>query len=206
MKNEINKFYGEAYKDTVENHLGTFRNDDHDYQKVMKDYCWKGLCQDKKIKPEDADKEAQALKAIDPEKDKDGFKKKLTELLDKNCEPDLKMIFEKYRTNKDCGIGEAVDKAFEVKRVKRAYNRLVRYIEDTCRFYADELHEAVDGCGTDTDRINRIVLTRCERDLGCILKKYKEFHDKRFTKRLIEDTAAEGRYRLSIRLLCGEND
>ncbi|KAL6982265.1 hypothetical protein U1Q18_049858 [Sarracenia purpurea var. burkii] len=91
MKDRIARYYQSAYKETLENQLGTYRKDDKDYQHVMQQYCWKGLCQDRKIKPEDAEKEAEALRAIDPGKDKDGFKKKLNELLDKNCEPD-KMI------------------------------------------------------------------------------------------------------------------
>ena len=55
--------------------------------------------------------------------DKENFKKKLIELLDNHCEPDMKLIFQKYRQDKD-GIDDAVEKAFDVKRVKRAYNRL----------------------------------------------------------------------------------
>ena len=35
----------------------------------------------------------------------------------------MKLIFEKYRQDKD-GIDNAVNKAFDCKRVKRAYNRL----------------------------------------------------------------------------------
>ncbi|KAL6982260.1 hypothetical protein U1Q18_049853 [Sarracenia purpurea var. burkii] len=124
MKDRIAQFYKSGYQDTIENQLATFQKDDKDYQNVMQQYCWKGLCQDKKLKSEDADKEAQALKAIDPEKDKEGFKKKLNELLDKNCEPDMKMIFEKYRDDKS-NIADAVEKAFSgCDRVERAYNRL----------------------------------------------------------------------------------
>ncbi|KAL6982257.1 hypothetical protein U1Q18_049850 [Sarracenia purpurea var. burkii] len=131
MKDKINRFYQEEYKDTVANQLATFRTDDKDYQHVMQ-LCWKGLCQDKKIKPEDADKEAEALRAIDLAKDKEGFKKKLNELLDKNCEPDMKLIFEKYRKD-NCNIVDSVEKAYAgCDRVERGYNRLgIRLSVDT---------------------------------------------------------------------------
>lgn len=59
--------------------------------------------------------------------DKEGFKKKLIELLDKTSEPDLKQIFEKYRQDGH-GIGDAVRDAFDVDRIRRAYGYLGKSI------------------------------------------------------------------------------
>ena len=61
--------------------------------------------------------------------DKDGFKNKLIGFFDKYCEPDLKRIFEKYRKGTDDGIDNAVNKAFDVKRVRRAYNSLGTFFQ-----------------------------------------------------------------------------
>lgn len=55
------------------------------------------------------------------------FKNKLIELLDKFCEPDLKLIFQKYRQG-DNGIDNAVSDAFECERVRRAYSTLGNFI------------------------------------------------------------------------------
>ncbi|KAL6958161.1 hypothetical protein U1Q18_048894 [Sarracenia purpurea var. burkii] len=66
MKDRINQYYLENYSKSVEDDLAQFRKDDKDYQTVMLKYCWKGLSQDKKITPQDADNEAQALRKIDP--------------------------------------------------------------------------------------------------------------------------------------------
>ncbi|KAL6958164.1 hypothetical protein U1Q18_048897 [Sarracenia purpurea var. burkii] len=123
MKDLIDEYYSGKFSTSVEQALATFKKDDKDYQHVMIKYCWKGLCQDEKMTPQDWDKEAQALRKIDPKEDKEGFKKKLMELLDKTSEPDLKQIFQMYR-NGDHGIDNAVCDAFEEERVRRAYGYL----------------------------------------------------------------------------------
>ncbi|XP_065223196.1 annexin A2-like [Planococcus citri] len=201
MKDLIQEHYKAAFQCTVEDHLKLIHKDDKAYQETIHKYCWQPLCQEKKMKPEDIDKEAKALQDIDPKKDKEGFKKKLKELLDKNCEPDLKEIFNKYKKDKH-RISDGVDEAFDGDE-KTAFNVLVRYIENTCMFYADELYHAVDGCGTDIDKINRIVLTRCERDMLSIFNEYKNKRGETFTERLDGDTT-EDRYLESIRYLCGK--
>lgn len=139
--------------------------------------------------------------------DKEGFKNKLKEILPKYSEADLQQIFINYRDADGKGIDDAVDKVIENKDEKRAYNYYgildyifikiyhysvviitlaVRYVESTCKFYADLLYDAVEGgiMKTNVPAINRIVITRCERDLGCILEKYKETHNKSFKDRL----------------------
>ena len=40
------------------------------------------------------------------------------------------------------------------------------------------------GLGVDNTKLNRIILTRCDRDLACILKKYKETYGKEFLDKL----------------------
>ncbi|KAL6958159.1 hypothetical protein U1Q18_048892 [Sarracenia purpurea var. burkii] len=168
MKDRIDKYYQATYQMNVESHLATFRAEDNPYQDVMQKYCWKGLCQDKKITPEDADKEAQVLRAIDAKDHKMDFINKLIELLDKYCEPDLKVIFQKYRQG-DNGIQRAVFHAFTDERERRAYNSL-----------------ADDSVNIHIDKINRIVLTRSERDLFCIAKAYPDEDEgyETFTSRL----------------------
>ncbi|XP_065224352.1 annexin A1-like [Planococcus citri] len=184
MKDLINKKYQTRFGKSVEDELARFKEDDKAYQDVIQKYCWKGLCQDKKITPEDADKEAKALRNISPKKKQTDFKNKLIELLDKYCELDLKQIFQKYRQGDD-GIDGAVGDAFEVDRQRRAYYYLVRAIEDICQLYAFELrHAADDASHMHLDKINRIVLSRCERDLFCINKAYRDDGYDTFTSRL----------------------
>lgn len=41
-------------------------------------------------------------------------------------------------------------------------------------FYAQRLYEALDGIGTDDDKLMRILVGRAEIDLGCIKDAYRE--------------------------------
>ncbi|XP_065225222.1 annexin B9-like [Planococcus citri] len=214
-KDLINKYYQANYQTTVEDHLATFKKDDEEYQNVMLKYCWKGLSQEKKLCPEDIDKETQILRDLHHKKDWDGFKKKLKELLDNTSEPDLQQIFIKYRHDKK-GIDKAVEDVFKEERQIRAYNVLARYIEHTARYYAEMLRDTVDSPTSliiKSTKINRIVLTRCERDLSSIFKEYHDKYGHTFTKNLHDiffdrfwywDFDPEDRYVECIRYLCGK--
>lgn len=57
-------------------------------------------------------------------------------------------------------------------------------IEDRYKYFARLLKTAVDGVGTDEDRIHRIVLNTCETYLGDILEEYECLFEKKFIKRI----------------------
>ncbi|XP_065207492.1 annexin A1-like [Planococcus citri] len=203
MKKLMRESYEKNFKIKMEDDFKTFNKEDAAYQNAMLKYCLPDLCQDKKISKDQATKEAKALQDIDIENDKEKFKCKLKEFLNKYCEPDLKLIFQAYRKDEEHGIDTAVEKVFEGDE-RRVYDMIVRYIEDTCRCYADELHKAVKGGGCDYDKVHRIILTRSERDLKCILDNFRSRKDQTFTARLKDETRLEKLYLTSIRYLGGK--
>ena len=46
------------------------------------------------------------------------------------------------------------------------------------------LDNGLAGVGVKNTKVNRIILTRCERDLACILRKYQEIYKEDFLKKL----------------------
>ncbi|XP_065204012.1 annexin A13-like [Planococcus citri] len=210
MKKLLRESYEKNFKIKMEEDFKTFNKKTQRIRMLcsnieVPEFCFSlqpDRCQDKKISKEQAAEEAKALHDIDIENEKEKFKDKLKEFLNKYCEPDLKLIFQAYRKDDTHGIDTDVEKVFEGEE-RRVYDMIVRYIEDTCKCYADELHKAVKGGGCDYDKVHRIILTRSERDLKCILDNFRSRKDQTFTERLKEETPLEKLYLTSIRYLCG---
>ena len=55
---------------------------------------------------------------------------------------------------------------------------LVKSLNNRPRYFAERLHLAMKGFGTDDDALIRIIVSRCEIDLGNIIFEYERIYDK----------------------------
>ncbi|XP_072127121.1 annexin A13-like [Mobula birostris] len=110
-----------------------------------------------------------------------------------NCWGTDEMAFNTILTKRSCMQLRAIFKAYEtlhgssieevIKReasgdVKKAYLTIVQCTKDCQAYFAEVLHEAMKGTGTDEDTLIRILVSRSEVDLPNIKEKYQEMYKK----------------------------
>lgn len=59
----------------------------------------------------------------------------------------------------------------------RFLHKLLFFIKSFHHFF-QELHDAIDGLGTDDSTLIRIIVSRCEIDLGTIKSEYERIYDR----------------------------
>jgi len=84
----------------------------------------------------------------------------------------LRLIFSAYNEISENGIEHAVSEEMS-DELKAAFLTLIHFIKDPIAYYAQALYEAMEGVGTNDLLLQRIVLSRCESDLGDIKENFK---------------------------------
>jgi len=87
----------------------------------------------------------------------------------------LRIIFEKYADIAGNSFEEAVQGETS-GNLQAAYMAIVAMVRDHLGYYAEKLHGAMRGLGTDEDALTRHIVGRCEIDLGAIKDKYEEMY------------------------------
>lgn len=123
-----------------------------------------------------------------------------TTLLTHESFPQLQVIFDEYRKISGKTIEQAVKSelsgdieaailtigitfystlSFKCK-LNWIYNKfdIVKCANNRNRYYAKKLEEAMKGAGTDDETLMRIIISRCEIDLGGIKREYQELYEK----------------------------
>lgn len=54
----------------------------------------------------------------------------------------------------------------------------VECVQSPAAFFANQLHKAMDGAGTDDDRLIRIIVSRSEIDLATIKDEFERIYDR----------------------------
>lgn len=68
---------------------------------------------------------------------------------------------------------------------------LVKCAENTSRFFAERLYEAMKGLGTDDESLIRIVVSRSEMDMKLIKETYYKIYDKHLQDAISGDTSGD---------------
>ncbi|RUS90654.1 hypothetical protein EGW08_001554, partial [Elysia chlorotica] len=84
--------------------------------------------------------------------------------------------------------------------VEKAYVAVVKALQDESSFYADRIHTALKGAGTNETQLTRIIIARSEIDLPAIKKKYSQLFGSSLKKDVSSDTSGDYR-RALLRLL-----
>lgn len=87
--------------------------------------------------------------------------------------PQLKQIFEEYENITGNNIETAIKNEFSGD-IKKGLLAIVECVKDRAGFFAEQLYKSMKGLGTDDDRLIRLVVTRCEIDMGEIKEIFRQ--------------------------------
>jgi len=104
--------------------------------------------------------------------------------------PQLRATFYAYKKLKGKDMLDVVNSEMS-KNMKRAFSTMIRYINDPIEYYSEELYRSMKGLGTDDDTLIRVILSRCELDLGTIKRRYEKLHQKTLDKHIKSETSGD---------------
>ena len=90
----------------------------------------------------------------------------------------------------DGGLEEAVVDKYRGD-TERAYVAMVKVALSRANFVADALHDAMDGIGTNEDKLTRFVILNREKDIGAIAAAYEERHGKALQEAIESETSGD---------------
>ncbi|CAG0885418.1 unnamed protein product [Cyprideis torosa] len=115
--------------------------------------------------------------------------------------PHLSMVFRRYAELSGEDITETIESEFS-GNAKDALLAIIKEARDTPEFFAERLHNAMDGAGTTDYAVIRILITRSEVDLGSIKDRYQELYEEPLVDKIKGET--RGDYETACILVLGE--
>ncbi|KYQ58727.1 Annexin-B11, partial [Trachymyrmex zeteki] len=89
----------------------------------------------------------------------------------------LEQIFQEYHNITGHDIEDAIENEFSGD-IKKGLLAIVKCVKNRAGFFAEQLYKSMKGIGTDDNRLIRLVVTRCEVDMGEIkndfVRRYRE--------------------------------
>ncbi|XP_076633481.1 annexin B11 isoform X2 [Colletes latitarsis] len=86
--------------------------------------------------------------------------------------PQLKQIFVEYENITGHDIESAIENEFSGD-VKKGLLAIVKCVKNRAGFFAEQLYKSMKGLGTDDNRLIRLIVTRCEVDMGDIKEMFR---------------------------------
>ncbi|KAK7891548.1 hypothetical protein WMY93_023511 [Mugilogobius chulae] len=112
-------------------------------------------------------------------------------------------VFNRYKSYSPYDMQESIRK--EVKGdLQNSFLVLVQCIENKQLFFASRLQEAMKGKGAKEKVLTRIIVSRCEVDLGKICNEYKAHFGQSLQQAISEHT--KGDYQKALLSLCGPEE
>ncbi|KOC62192.1 Annexin-B11, partial [Habropoda laboriosa] len=90
--------------------------------------------------------------------------------------PQLRQIFQEYENITGHAIEIAIENEFSGD-IKKGLLAIVKCVINRPGFFAEQLYKSMKGLGTDDDRLIRLVVTRCEVDMGEIKEVFREHYN-----------------------------
>ncbi|CAF4598629.1 unnamed protein product, partial [Rotaria socialis] len=102
----------------------------------------------------------------------------------------LRAIFEEYQKKHHTDIAKVIQSEFSGD-IKDAYLVLITCIRDRPSFFAERIHKAVVGLGTNDSTLIRVIVTRSEIDLVQIKERYQQMYKHSLTQDVSGDTSGD---------------
>lgn len=114
----------------------------------------------------------------------------------------LRAFSEKYReaTNED--LIRRIEHEFSGS-AEKAFKFLVEGLRNPPALFAERLFKSMDGVGTNDNDLQRLIITRCEKDMVQIKEEFFKKHNKTLAKMIASDCA--GDYKKVLLALIGEH-
>ncbi|XP_064091812.1 LOW QUALITY PROTEIN: annexin A3-like [Macrobrachium nipponense] len=100
----------------------------------------------------------------------------------------LRLVFELYRKETGNTFGEVIEQELEGD-FKKGMLAVYESIRDTPAYFAQAIHKAVAGTGTNDRTLIRLLVSRSEIDLHSIKKEYEVIYNKSLEKAIKGDTS-----------------
>ncbi|XP_012168586.1 annexin B11 isoform X2 [Bombus terrestris] len=88
----------------------------------------------------------------------------------------LKQVFQEYENITGHAIEDAIENEFSGD-IKKGLLAIVKCVKSRAGFFAEQLYKSMKGLGTDDDRLIRLVVTRCEVDMGEIKETFRQLYN-----------------------------
>ncbi|XP_054257275.1 annexin B10-like isoform X1 [Macrosteles quadrilineatus] len=184
---QINDTYEILYKRPLIEHVCSVTSGD--FRRFMTLIATAVRNQPMQVCPERAREQAEALYAAGEAKwgtDEAVFNK----ILAHESYGQLKLVFEEYKKISGRTIKQALQSELSGSLLD-AMLAVVQNIENPKTFYANQLYKAIDGLGTDDATLIRIIVSRCEIDLGNIKQEYERLYGKTLESDVKGDTSGD---------------
>jgi len=119
-----------------------------------------------------------------------------------NSAEQLKAIFAEYEVMAGHDIMDAIKNEMSGD-LQDAMLTIVKSIYNTPLYYAEKLHNAMAGAGTDDHALIRIIVSRCEIDLALIRAEYEKIYGKPLEAAIKDD--ADGDYGTALMAMVRQN-
>ncbi|KAA0190350.1 Annexin [Fasciolopsis buskii] len=115
----------------------------------------------------------------------------------------MRFVFEAFSTLANYEVEDALKKAFN-GNLLRSYLYLVQLIRSKPKYFAERLYQSMKGLGTNDTMLIRIIVTRCELDMGYIKEEFGSENKHSLAKWITDDTT--GNYRRLLLALINEDN
>ncbi|KAM4663675.1 annexin A9 [Discoglossus pictus] len=115
----------------------------------------------------------------------------------------LRRVFEQYNNTNIVNVEESIKKLFKGD-FQKALLTIVSIMRNTALYFADRLHSAIKGTGTDDSALRRILISRSETDLLSIRVEFRKKYGKSLYSSIQGDT--KGDYQAALLSLCRAED
>ncbi|XP_075154276.1 annexin B11 isoform X2 [Haematobia irritans] len=113
----------------------------------------------------------------------------------------LKLIFQEYETMTGHSLEKAIKKEFSGD-IMEGLIAICRCVNNKAEYFASRLHKSMAGIGTNDKQLIRVIITRCEIDMGDIKAAFERMYGKSLKSWIKGDTS--GHYKHALYALVGE--
>ncbi|XP_045617471.1 annexin B9 isoform X1 [Procambarus clarkii] len=182
----IKNAYYQHYRKKLENDLGG--DTSGDFRRLLISMC--ACCRDEtNCDPALANNLAQQLyKAGEGKMGTD--EGEFNRILSSYSYPLLRCVFEEYMKIKGKSFGDAIDAELSGD-LKLGMKAIYFTIQNRAGYFAKELHDSMAGMGTKDEALIRLVVSRCEIDMGNIKQEYQKLYKKSLEQDIKGDTSGD---------------